>query len=75
MSATLPPLTRTQWLICVIASIGFAFDIYELLMLPLIIKPALAALSEPLVREMIASGVNPAEAAASAAFSACSAAI
>ena len=37
-------LTLTHWLICVIASIGFAFDIYELLMLPLIIKPALAAL-------------------------------
>lgn len=37
-------LTLTQWLICVIASIGFAFDIYELLMLPLIIKPALAVL-------------------------------
>jgi MFS family permease len=37
-------LTRTQWLICIIASIGFAFDIYELLMLPLIIKPALASL-------------------------------
>ena len=42
-------LTPTQWLICVIASIGFAFDIYELLMLPLIIKPAIAALSAPLV--------------------------
>ena len=37
-------MTRTQWLICIIASIGFAFDIYELLMLPLIIKPALFAL-------------------------------
>ena len=37
-------LTPTQWLICFIASVGFAFDIYELLMLPLIIKPALAAL-------------------------------
>lgn len=34
-------LTPTQWLICVIASIGFAFDIYELLMLPLIVRPAL----------------------------------
>jgi MFS family permease len=34
-------LTRTQWLICVIAAIGFAFDIYELLMLPLILQPAL----------------------------------
>ncbi len=33
--------TRTQWLICAIASLGFAFDIYELLMLPLIVRPAL----------------------------------
>ena len=41
---SLPRLTRTQWLICTIAAIGFAFDIYELLMLPLIIKPALASL-------------------------------
>ena len=39
--ASSPKLTRTQWLICVIASIGFAFDIYELLMLPLIVGPAL----------------------------------
>jgi len=37
-------LNRTQWLICIIASIGFAFDTYELLMLPLIIKPALLSL-------------------------------
>jgi len=37
-------LTPVQWLICLIAAIGFAFDIYVLLMLPLIIKPALAAL-------------------------------
>lgn len=37
-------LTGTQWLICVIASIGFAFDTYELLMLPLIIGPALQEL-------------------------------
>ena len=35
-------LTGVQWLICVIASIGFAFDIYELLMLPLILRPALS---------------------------------
>ncbi len=34
-------LTFVQWTICVIASIGFAFDIYELLMLPLIVRPAL----------------------------------
>jgi MFS family permease len=39
-----PRLTSQQWLICGIAALGFAFDIYELLMLPLIIKPALAAL-------------------------------
>src|SRR5688500_14640814 len=37
-------LTGTQWLICIIAAIGFAFAIYELLMLPLIIKPALLSL-------------------------------
>ena len=38
-------LTRVQWLICVIAAIGFAFDIYELLMLPLIVGPALRDLT------------------------------
>ena len=37
-------LTKVQWLICIIASIGFAFDIYELLMLPLIVQPALMEL-------------------------------
>lgn len=37
-------LTKTQWLICIIAAIGFAFDIYELLMLPLIVRPALMEL-------------------------------
>jgi MFS family permease len=37
-------LSLTGWLVCAIAAIGFAFDIYELLMLPLIIKPALATL-------------------------------
>ena len=38
------PLTTVQWLICTIAAIGFAFDIYELLMLPLIARPALLEL-------------------------------
>lgn len=38
------PLTVTHWLILVVAIIGFAFDIYELLMLPLIARPALAEL-------------------------------
>src|SRR3954468_4662264 len=37
-------LTATEWLICVIAAIGFAFDTYELLMLPLIVGPALGEL-------------------------------
>jgi MFS family permease len=37
-------MDRTAWLICTIASIGFAFDIYELLMLPLIVGPALQEL-------------------------------
>jgi len=39
-----PKLTPVQWLICTIAAIGFAFDIYELLMLPLIVKTAIADL-------------------------------
>lgn len=38
-------LTATQWLICLIASIGFAFDTYELLMLPLVLPPALPELT------------------------------
>ena len=50
-------LTTTQWLICAIAAIGFAFDIYELLMLPLIIKPAIAALSAPIVDELVRGGM------------------
>jgi MFS family permease len=37
-------LTFTEWLICIMAAIGFAFDIYELLMLPLIIRPSLLEL-------------------------------
>jgi MFS family permease len=42
-----PPVARLssiQWLICTIAAIGFAFDTYELLMLPLIVRPALEQL-------------------------------
>jgi len=38
-------MTPVQWLICLVASIGFAFDTYELLMLPLIVRPALVELS------------------------------
>jgi MFS family permease len=50
-SATPPPgggrrgLSLTEWLICTVAALGFAFDIYELLMLPLIVRPALLELS------------------------------
>ena len=48
-------LTTLQWLI-IIAAIGFAFDSYELLMLPLIARPALAELlrvppNSPLVND------------------------
>jgi MFS family permease len=37
-------LTPIQWLICVVACLGFAFDLYETLTLPLIVRPALGAL-------------------------------
>jgi MFS family permease len=52
----LPRLTLTQWLICIIASIGFLFDTYELLMTPLVGVPAIAELlqvppNNPLVTE------------------------
>jgi MFS family permease len=40
-TARLSPL---QWTICAIAAIGFAFDTYELLMAPLIVRPALEQL-------------------------------
>ena len=55
-------LTPVQWTVCVIAAIGFAFDIYELLMLPLIVGPALQELGglharhagvRPLVRPVV----------------------
>ncbi len=37
-------LTPLQWTICGVAAIGFLFDIYEILMLPLIVRPALLEL-------------------------------
>lgn len=39
-----PRLSALQWLIAVIAAIGFLFDSYVLLMLPLIVRPALIEL-------------------------------
>ncbi|MFN0169253.1 MAG: MFS transporter [Bryobacteraceae bacterium] len=41
-----PRLTMVQWLICAVSAIGFAFDIYALLMLPLIVQPALMELAK-----------------------------
>jgi len=34
-------VTPIQWLICIVAAMGFAFDIYEILMMPLIVRPLL----------------------------------
>lgn len=38
-------LTGTQWLIVTLAAIGFAFDIYELLMAQFIVRPAIMELT------------------------------
>ena len=57
-------LSLTGWLVCAIAAVGFAFDIYELLMLPLVIKPAIRDLSRPLVEALVQGGTSPADAAA-----------
>src|SRR5260370_29205322 len=34
-------LSPVQWTICAVAAVGFAFDTYALLVLPLIVRPAL----------------------------------
>ena len=57
-------LSLTGWLVCAIAAIGFAFDIYELLMLPLVIKPAIQELSKPDIAALVAGGVSQADAMA-----------
>src|SRR5438045_8735123 len=44
MADTAKKLTGIQWLICAVAAIGFAFDIYAILVLPLIVRPAVMAL-------------------------------
>jgi hypothetical protein len=41
----LPRLTGLQWLICAIAALGFAFDIYEILVAPLVVGPAIGELT------------------------------
>src|SRR6266513_3556306 len=43
-TTTAPGFTVTQWLVLIIASIGFLFDTYELLMTPLAGVPAIAEL-------------------------------
>src|SRR5229473_7098309 len=43
---TRPHITAVQWVICIVAAIGFAFDIYALLVLPLIVRPALMELGK-----------------------------
>jgi len=37
-------LTPVQWLICAVAALGFAFDLYEFVALPLVVRPALTTL-------------------------------
>ena len=53
-----PKLSTTHWLIIIIASIGFLFDTYELLMTPLVAAPAIAELlkvpqNNPLVTDWV----------------------
>jgi MFS family permease len=43
--SSLPRLTGLQWLICTIAALGFAFDIYEVLVAPLVVGPAIGELT------------------------------
>src|SRR5215831_5361625 len=56
--ATRQRLTGVQWVICAMAALGFAFDTYSLLVLPLIVRPALSELlavpgNSPLVNEWV----------------------
>lgn len=51
--------TTTTWLIIIIASIGFLFDTYELLMTPLVAAPAIAELLKvPLNNPMVTDWVG-----------------
>jgi hypothetical protein len=38
-------LTSVQWLIIAVACVGFAFDLYETLMMALLVRPAIGELS------------------------------
>ena len=46
VTAVRAPFTPIQWLVCVVAAIGFAFDIYEIVILPLVLRPAFASLGK-----------------------------
>jgi MFS family permease len=37
-------LKPRQWIICGVAALGFAFDLYEIVILPLVVRPVLTAL-------------------------------
>ena len=57
-ASALPKFTRTEWLVIIVAAIGFLFDTYELLLLPLIAAPAIAEIlqvpaNNPLVTEWV----------------------
>ena len=41
---TATKLTPVQWLVCAVACLGFAFDLYETLMMALIVRPAVTDL-------------------------------
>lgn len=59
MSDRPAPLSLTHWLIIAIASIGFLFDTYELLMTPLVAGPALAELLKlPLNNPLVTTWVG-----------------
>ncbi len=59
MSPPAPKFTTTHWLIIIIASIGFLFDTYELLMTPLVAAPAIAELLKlPMNNPIVTSWVG-----------------
>lgn len=43
-SAAAQRFTAVQWLICAVAALGFAFDLYEVVVLSVVVRPAIAAL-------------------------------
>ena len=37
-------ITPRQWIICGVAALGFAFDLYEVIVLPMVLRPTLVSL-------------------------------